>query len=66
MVNLPMGSMSRSGWIGSWLNVIRGCVHGGGPCSGRMGVVEGTEPELNAVSNRGGAGGSLTDGVVEL
>jgi hypothetical protein len=35
--------------MGSWLNVIRGCVHGVGPRSGRMGVVEGTNPELNAV-----------------
>ena len=44
MANLPVGSMSRSGLMGSWLNVIRGCDHGGGPGSGRMGAVEGTKP----------------------
>ena len=53
MANLRVGSMSRSGLMGSWLNVIRGCDQGGGPGSGRMGVVEGTKPELNAVGRWG-------------
>jgi hypothetical protein len=56
MVKLPEGRMSMSGWIGSWLNVMRGCVHGGSPTSGRMGVVEGTKPELNAVNAAGPEG----------
>ena len=45
--------------MGSWLNVIRGCDHGGGPGSGRMGVVDGTKPELNAVRAVGPEGVSL-------
>jgi hypothetical protein len=49
MVNVPVGSMSRSGLLGSWLNVMRGCVHGAGPRSGRMGVVVETKPELKAL-----------------
>ena len=59
MANLPVGSMSRSGLMGVWLNVIRRCVQGGGPGSGRMGVVEGTKPELNAVRAVGPEGVSL-------
>ena len=59
MVNVPVGSMSRSGLMGLWLNVIRGCDNGGGPGSGRMGVVEGTKPELKAVRAVGPEGVSL-------
>jgi hypothetical protein len=62
--------MSRFGLMGSWLNVMRGCVHGVCPRSGKMGVVIGTKPELNAVIEagieRGGAIGGVTDGVMEL
>jgi hypothetical protein len=59
MVNVPVGSMSRFGFMGSWLNVIKGCVHGVGLGSGRVGVVEGTNPELNAVRAVGPEGVSL-------
>ena len=59
MVNVPVGSMSRSGLMGSWLDVIRGCVHGVGLGSGRMGVAEGTNLELNAVRVVGLEGVSL-------
>jgi hypothetical protein len=48
MVNLPVGSMSRSRLIRSRLNVMRGCVNGVGPGSGKVGVVVGTKPELKA------------------
>jgi hypothetical protein len=48
IVNVPVGSMSRYGLMGSWLNVISGCVQGVGPGSGRMGFVEETKRELNA------------------
>ena len=37
----------------------KGCDKGGGPGSGRMGVVEGTKPELNAVRAVGPEGVSL-------
>jgi hypothetical protein len=53
MVNMPVGSMTRSGLMGSWLNVIRGCVRGVCLGSCKMGVVEGTNPELNAVGPKG-------------
>jgi hypothetical protein len=59
MVNVPVGSMSRSGLMGSWLNVIRGCVHGVDPRSGKVDGVEGTNPELNAVRAVGPGGVSL-------
>jgi hypothetical protein len=59
MANLPVGSMSRSAWMGSWLNAIRGCVHGEGPGSGRTGVVKRTKPELNTVMAVGPEGVSL-------
>jgi hypothetical protein len=45
--------------MGSWLNVVRGCAHGVGPGSGRMGVVEGTNPELTAERAMGLEGVSL-------
>jgi hypothetical protein len=48
-VNVPVGSMPRSGLIGSWLNVMRGCVHGVGHGFGKTGVVVRTKPELKAV-----------------
>jgi hypothetical protein len=64
MVNVPVVSISRSGLMGSWLNVIKGCVHRVGPGSGRMGVVEGTNPELNVVRAVGPAGrGTDTSGI---
>jgi hypothetical protein len=65
MVIVPVGSMSRSGLMESLSNVIRGCVHGMGHGSGMMSVVEGTNPELNAVRAVEPEGG-LTDGVMEF
>jgi hypothetical protein len=59
MMNVPVGSMSRFGLMGSWLNVISGCVHGVSPKSGRVGFVEGTMPELNAERAVGPEGVSL-------
>jgi hypothetical protein len=64
MVNMPVGSMSRSWLMGSWLNVMRGCVHGVGNGSGKMGVMVGAKPELKAIRAVGLEG--VTDGVVEL
>jgi hypothetical protein len=49
MVNVQVGSMSRSGLMRSWLNMIWECVHGVEPWSGRLGIVEGANPELNGV-----------------
>jgi hypothetical protein len=59
IMNVPVGSMSRSRLMGSWLNVIKGWVHGERHGSGRMGFVEGTNPELNAVRAVGPEGVSL-------
>jgi hypothetical protein len=38
------------GLMGSWLEVMRGCVHGLVPWVGTMGEVAGMNPLLNAVS----------------
>jgi hypothetical protein len=59
MVNVPVGSMSRSGLMGSWLKEMRGCVHGVGPGSGRMSGVAGTKPEMKALRAEGREGVSL-------
>jgi hypothetical protein len=43
MVNFPLGSMLRSGMMGSWLKVMRECVHGVGLGVGRMEEVAGVK-----------------------
>jgi hypothetical protein len=59
MVDLPLWSMSRFRLMGSCLNVMRGCVHGLGSGSGRMGDVLGTKPILEALRAVGPEGVSL-------
>jgi hypothetical protein len=59
MVNLHVGSMSRSGLTGSWLKVMRGCVNGLDQGVERMGDVVGIGPLFSAVRNVGPEGGRL-------